>query len=83
MSEGSKQEMELFIGSEFKIGTLRTNVDTYKVVSCNQAARTVVLLYDQDGKEYTVGPKTIMQSRVDAEKRPPRPPQIPRDENRK
>jgi len=83
ISEGNKQEMELFVGSEFTVGTMRTNVDKYKVVSCNQAARTVVLLFEQEGKEYTVGPKTIMQSRVDAVKKPPRPPQSPRDENRK
>lgn len=83
ISEGNKQELELFVGSEFTVGTLRTNVDKYKVVSCDQAARTVVLLYDQDGKEHTVGPKTIMQSKLDAVKRPPRPPQTPRDENRR
>ncbi len=82
-SEGNKQELELYVGSEFSVGSLKTNVDKYKVISSNQAARTVVLLFEKDGKEYTVGPKTIMQSRVDAAKRPPRPPQNVRDENKK
>ncbi len=57
VSEGTNRKWSFLWARNSRSGTLRTNVDKYKVISCNQAARTVVLLFEQDGKEYTIGPR--------------------------
>lgn len=63
-------EKEVYDGSKFTIGSLKTNVDSYEVVSIDREKNTVTLKDTRDGKTYVIEQKSMIQKKIDAVRKP-------------
>lgn len=69
---GKSHEFELYAGSEFKLGSMKTGIESYKVLSMNLAKKEVVLLFN--GKKVTVGPESLVSKKIKQAPKVVRPP---------
>lgn len=67
------QEKEVYEGSKFTIGSLKTNVDSYEVVGIDSGKNTITLKDTRDGKTYVIGQKSMIQQKIEAVRKPAPP----------